>query len=139
MRPARGERSPLRCQHSNRWSALERGEAFQLRRKPIQWFKFGDLPCAGFSFFNSSAPASSASRIRRQCFLVCFFLRSHKWVWNSLILPDVSRLSNVKILITLAHGEGCVRPEELVAEDLGEEDVVGLVLGVWKRSQQMAA
>ena len=33
---------------------------------------------------------------------------------------DVSGLSNVKILITLAYGEGCVR-----REDLGEEDDFG--------------
>jgi hypothetical protein len=37
---------------------------------------------------------------------------------------------NVKILVTLADGERCVRPQELVAEDLGQEDVVGLVLGL---------
>ena len=36
---------------------------------------------------------------------------------------------NVKILITLAYGEGCVRTEEFVAEDLGEEDIVGDVFG----------
>ena len=41
---------------------------------------------------------------------------------------DVSRLSNVKILITLPDGEGCVRSEEFMAEDLCEEDIVGLVL-----------
>ena len=37
-------------------------------------------------------------------------------------------LSNVKILITLSYGEGCIWTEEFVAEDLGEEDIVGLVL-----------
>jgi len=37
---------------------------------------------------------------------------------------------NVKILVTLADEERCVRPQELVAEDLGQEDVVGLVLGL---------
>ena len=40
-----------------------------------------------------------------------------------------SGLSNVKILITLPYGEGCVRSEEFMAEDLGEEDIVGLVFG----------
>jgi hypothetical protein len=40
-----------------------------------------------------------------------------------LFYRDGLRLSNVKILITFAYREGCVRPE-----DLGEEDIVGLVL-----------
>jgi hypothetical protein len=35
----------------------------------------------------------------------------------------------VKILITLPYGEGCVRPQEFMAEDLGEEDIVGDVFG----------
>ena len=41
------------------------------------------------------------------------------------------RLSAIeyKILITLAYGEGCVRSEEFMAEDLGEEDIVGDVFG----------
>jgi hypothetical protein len=38
-------------------------------------------------------------------------------------------LSNVKILITLPYGKGCVRSQEFMAEDLGEEDIVGLVFG----------
>jgi hypothetical protein len=42
---------------------------------------------------------------------------------------DVSRLSNVKILITLADRKGCIRSQEFMAEDLCEEDIVGLVLG----------
>jgi hypothetical protein len=40
-----------------------------------------------------------------------------------------SRLSNVKILITLSYGEGCIWTEEFMAEDLSEEDIVGLVFG----------
>ena len=45
-------------------------------------------------------------------------------VWNSpFILRDGSVLSNVKILITLAYGEGSVGTEEFVTEDLGEEDI----------------
>ena len=42
---------------------------------------------------------------------------------------DGSGLSNVKILITLSYGEGCIGAEEFVAEDLSEEDIVGLVFG----------
>jgi hypothetical protein len=42
---------------------------------------------------------------------------------------DGSTLSNVKILITLSYGKGCIRTEEFMAEDLGEEDIVGLVFG----------
>jgi hypothetical protein len=38
-----------------------------------------------------------------------------------------SGLSNIKILITLAYGEGSVWTEEFVTEDLGEEDIVGNV------------
>jgi hypothetical protein len=34
-----------------------------------------------------------------------------------------------KILIALPHGKRCIRSQELVAEDLGRDDVVGLVLG----------
>ena len=37
--------------------------------------------------------------------------------------------SNVKILVTLADRDGCVRSQEFVAEDLCEEDIVGLVFG----------
>ena len=60
-------------------------------------------------------------------------------VWNPFYPNrDGSRLSNVKILITLPDGEGCVRSEQFLAEDLRDEDVVGHVLGfnLW---QQMAA
>jgi hypothetical protein len=46
-----------------------------------------------------------------------------------LFYRDVSDLSNVKILITLSYGEGCVGSEEFMAEDLGEEDIVGDVFG----------
>jgi hypothetical protein len=38
-------------------------------------------------------------------------------------------LSNIKILITLSYGEGCIWSQEFVAEDLSEEDIVGLVFG----------
>ena len=41
----------------------------------------------------------------------------------------VTGLSNIKILITLSHGKRCIWPEELMPEDLGEEDIVGLVFG----------
>jgi hypothetical protein len=58
------------------------------------------------------------------------FLRSHKWCGIALLFyRDSSRLSNVKILITLPDREGCVWSQEFVAEDLGEEDIVGLVFG----------
>jgi hypothetical protein len=43
---------------------------------------------------------------------------------------DGSALSNVKILITLSDGKGCVRPQKFMTEDLGEEDIVGLVFGL---------
>jgi len=33
--------------------------------------------------------------------------------------------SNVKILVTLPYGESGIRPEEFMAEDLCQEDVVG--------------
>jgi hypothetical protein len=48
-------------------------------------------------------------------------------VWN----PNraVSGHTNVKILITLPYGEGCIWTDEFMAEDLGEEDIVGLVFG----------
>ena len=53
-------------------------------------------------------------------------------VWNGPSYPnrDVSGLSNVKILITLSYGVGSVRADEVMAEDLGEEDIVGLFLGL---------
>jgi hypothetical protein len=38
-------------------------------------------------------------------------------------------ISNVEILIALSYRKGCIRSEQLVAEDLGQEDVVGLVSG----------
>jgi hypothetical protein len=52
-------------------------------------------------------------------------------VWNGPSYPnrDVSGLSNVKILITLAYGEGSVWSEEFMTEDLCEEDIVGLAFG----------
>jgi hypothetical protein len=40
-----------------------------------------------------------------------------------------SRLSNIKNLITLSYGKGCIWTEKFVAEDLSEEDIVGLVFG----------
>jgi hypothetical protein len=55
-----------------------------------------------------------------QGFLVGFCVK-----WPFYPNRDVSGVSNIKILVTVAYGEGCVRPEEFVAEDLGEEDVVG--------------
>jgi hypothetical protein len=48
-------------------------------------------------------------------------------VWN--FYRDGSRVSNIKILITLSYGKGCVRTEEFMSEDLGEEDIVGLIFG----------
>ena len=36
---------------------------------------------------------------------------------------------DVEILITLSYRKRCVRSQEFVAEDLGQEDVVGLVFG----------
>jgi hypothetical protein len=47
----------------------------------------------------------------------------------SLFYRNGSGLSNIKILITLPYGEGCVRSQEFMVEDLGEEDMVGDVLG----------
>jgi hypothetical protein len=46
-----------------------------------------------------------------------------------LFYMDVSDLSSVKILVTLADRKGCLWPEEFMSEDLGEEDIVGLVFG----------
>jgi hypothetical protein len=51
------------------------------------------------------------------------------WEWPIHPIRDGSELSNVKILITLSYGEGCVWPEEFMSEDSGEEDIVGLVFG----------
>jgi hypothetical protein len=43
--------------------------------------------------------------------------------------PEFSEVcSNVKIFVTLSYGKGCIGSEEFVAEDLSEEDIVGLVL-----------
>ena len=36
---------------------------------------------------------------------------------------------DIEILVTLPHGEGRGPGEQLVAEDLGQEDVVGHILG----------
>ena len=36
---------------------------------------------------------------------------------------------DIEILITLAYRKRCVRSEEFMPEDLGQEDVVGLVFG----------
>ena len=36
---------------------------------------------------------------------------------------------DIEILITLPDGKGCIRSQQLMAEDLGQEDVVGLVSG----------
>jgi len=38
-------------------------------------------------------------------------------------------LSNIKILITLSYGEGCVRSQEFMVEDLGEGNIGGDLLG----------
>jgi hypothetical protein len=38
-------------------------------------------------------------------------------------------LSNIKILVGLTDRQAGIWPEEFVAEDLCEEDIVGLVLG----------
>jgi hypothetical protein len=37
--------------------------------------------------------------------------------------------SDIKILITLPDRERCIWSEEFMAEDLGKEDIVGLVFG----------
>jgi hypothetical protein len=50
-----------------------------------------------------------------------------------LFYKNGSGLSNIKILITLSYGEGCVRSQEF----MGEEDIVGDVLG-FEHGQQMA-
>src|SRR6516162_10329577 len=36
---------------------------------------------------------------------------------------------DIEIVIALPDGQRCIRSEQLVAEDLGQEDVVGLVCG----------
>jgi len=53
-----------------------------------------------------------------------------------LLLPMIGLLVmrkqltfDIEILITLPDGEGCVRSEEFMAEDLGQEDIIGNVLG----------
>jgi hypothetical protein len=45
--------------------------------------------------------------------------------WNSPILRGISELSNVKIVMGLPYRKGCVWTEE----ELGEEEIVGLVFG----------
>jgi hypothetical protein len=40
-----------------------------------------------------------------------------------------SAFYDIEILIALPHRKRCVRSREFMAEDLGEEDVVGLVSG----------
>ena len=47
----------------------------------------------------------------------------------SNLTGDGTRLSNIKILIGLPYGEGGIGTEEFVAEDLCEEDIVGVVFG----------
>ncbi len=42
---------------------------------------------------------------------------------------NASVFDDIKILITLPDRKRCVRSEQLMAEDLGQEDVVCLVLG----------
>ena len=50
-------------------------------------------------------------------------------VWDSLLFyRDVSGLSNIKIFITLPDRQAGIWSEEFMSEDLGQEDVVGLVL-----------
>jgi hypothetical protein len=66
--------------------------------------------------YNSSAPVSSACRIR---------FRASSGVISGVESPypnrDGSGLSNVKIFITLSNGEGCMGPEEFVSEDLARK------------------
>jgi hypothetical protein len=65
-----------------------------------------------------------------QGFLVVFFFRSHK-TWNSapILTGRAQGLSNVKILVALADGEGSGPWEEFMAEDFCDEDVLGHVFG----------
>jgi hypothetical protein len=49
--------------------------------------------------------------------------------YSPLFYRAVSGLFDIKILITLSYGKGYVWSEEIMAEDLGEEDIVGLVFG----------
>src|SRR5271166_3363120 len=44
-------------------------------------------------------------------------------------VDDSSIRSDIKILIALPYGEGCIGTEEFVTKDLGEEDIVGDVFG----------
>jgi len=48
----------------------------------------------------------------------------------TLFYSDGSRLSNVKILVTLPDGQGYIRSEEFMSQDLCQEDIVGHVLGL---------
>jgi hypothetical protein len=50
-------------------------------------------------------------------------------LWSPPLCGYGAGLSNVKILITLSYGEGSVGSEEFMAEDLGEEDIVGDIFG----------
>ena len=69
---------------------------------------------SGFLRSNSSAPVFSASRIRR---------RASSWLLPESNSPSILTgmfhdLSNVKILITLSYGEGCIWPEDLWARKI---------------------
>jgi len=50
-------------------------------------------------------------------------------LWSPPLCGYGAGLSNVKILITLSYGEGCIWSQKFMAEDLGEEDIVGDILG----------
>ena len=59
--------------------------------------------------------------------------RETTWMWMISFIEKLAFIflvsHDVEILITLPYGKRCVRSEQLMAEDLGQEDVVGLVSG----------
>ena len=47
-----------------------------------------------------------------------------------LVFYQNASLYDIEILIALPHGKRCVRSQEFMAEDLGQEDVAGHVSGL---------
>src|ERR1700752_3114097 len=59
--------------------------------------------------------------------------RETTWMWMISFIEKLAFIflvsHDIEILITLPDGKGCIRSQQLMAEDLGQEDVVGLVSG----------
>jgi hypothetical protein len=59
----------------------------------------------------------------------CFWARRFTFQAATPIHRNVSRLSNIKILVTLSDRKRGIWTQKFMTEDLGEEDIVGDVLG----------